>query len=65
MKSDKLVDTPELNSSLMTVLIFWQRQNSTIRMGIFALCSDVAENTVDAHLVLWTQLPIYKSNDSK
>ena len=40
MKSDKLVDTPELNSSFMTVLELWQQQNSTIMTGTFALCSD-------------------------
>ena len=47
MKSDKLVNTPKLNSSFMTALELWQRQNSTtIMMGIFALRSDIAENMV-------------------
>ena len=46
MKSDKLLDPPELNSSLMAVLGLRQRPNSTIMMGIFALHSDIAENAI-------------------
>ena len=65
MKSETLI---ELNSSFTTVLGLWQRQNSIIMMGIFALRFDIAESTVtlkDLHLVLQTQLSIYKSKDSK
>ena len=46
MKSDKLVNTPELNSNFITVLGLRQRQNSTIMMGIFVLYSDIAENMI-------------------
>ena len=45
LKSDELLDIPELNNSFMTVLGLWQRQNSTIMMGILATCSDITENT--------------------